>query len=636
MDGLPRAALRWPWRDSWTRMDRRSVKSDVEVRVGLGSCGVASGGRAVAEAAGLALAQLGSASNVKPVGCNGLCHREPLLEVVDAHGRAHLYGNVRPQAVPRILRRHASPDGWLRRASLAVKAALGRLTDDSAWDPPSRYEVRVGAGGAAAYLGKQRKIVLENCGEIDPLCIDDYLQRDGYKSWQQALAGMSAEQVIGVVTRSGLRGRGGAGFPTGRKWQITRDAPGDKKYVICNGDEGDPGAFMDRLVLEGDPHRVIEGAALAAYSVGADEVHLYIRAEYPLAVKNVTAAIRHAEERGFLGADILGSGYSLKLHVMEGAGAFVCGEETALIACLEGNRGSPRLRPPYPSTSGLWGKPTLVNNVETLACVPWILRHGPERFAELGTQGSPGTKVFALAGKVKRGGLIEVPMGLTIWEIVHDIGGGIVDDRPFKAVQIGGPAGGCIPASLAHTAVDYEDLVELGAIRGSGGLVVLDDTDCMVDIARFFLEFTQRESCGRCTFCRVGTKRMVEILDRLCSGEAGRSDIETLEQLAHDVQGASLCGLGHNAPNPVLSTLRYFREEYEAHAQGHCPAGKCRALIRYEINDECIGCTRCAQNCPADAIAPRPYEKHEIDSVKCVRCGMCRAVCPMDAIEIKT
>ena len=446
---------------------------------------------------------------------------------------------------------------------------------------------------------------------------------------------MTPEAVIEAVARSGLRGRGGAGFPTGAKWRLVRNAPGDDKRVVCNGDEGDPGAFMDRMLLESYPYRVIEGVAIAAYATGAREGCFYIRAEYPLAVARVRAALERCREEGLLGECILGSGFDLKLAIMEGAGAFVCGEETALLASIEGRRGMPRLRPPYPASRGLRGLPTLVNNVETYALVPWIIRKGPEAFAALGTARSAGTKVFALAGKVARGGLIEVPMGMTIRRIVEEIGGGVAPGRTFKAVQIGGPSGGCIPAALADTPVDYEALAEAGAIMGSGGMVVLDDTDCAVDIARYFLEFTQNQSCGRCTFCRIGTRRMLETLTRLCEGRGAAADLDELEELAGLVKRGSLCGLGKTAPNPVLTTLRYFRAEYEAHIAGRCPAGKCKALITYSITDDCIGCTRCAQRCPAGAIPMRPHEKHTIDPAACVRCGTCLSVCPVKAVKVQ-
>jgi NADH-quinone oxidoreductase subunit F len=446
---------------------------------------------------------------------------------------------------------------------------------------------------------------------------------------------MKSEEVIAEIDQSGLRGRGGAGFPTGRKWLAVRNQQAEVKHIVCNGDEGDPGAFMDRMLMESYPYRIIEGMAIAAYAVGAHSGYLYIRAEYPLAVERMSGAIETCRERGVLGDSVMGSGFSLNLRIVEGAGAFVCGEETALMASIEGRRGMPRLRPPYPAESGLWGKPTLINNVETYAIVPWIIRNGAEAFAKMGTSTSKGTKVFALAGKVARGGLVEVPMGISIREIIEDIGSGIAGGLKFKAVQIGGPSGGCVPTSLTHIPVDYETLTDVGTMMGSGGMVVLDETDCIVDIARYFLQFTQNQSCGKCTFCRIGTRRMLDILDRLCRGQGKDSDIDELENLAWMVKKGSLCGLGRTAPNPVLSTIRYFRDEYEAHIDKRCPAGKCQALIKYVVTDDCIGCTLCAQHCPANAIEMRPYEKHEIDTGKCIRCGTCKSVCPSDAVRIE-
>jgi NADH-quinone oxidoreductase subunit F len=563
----------------------------VEIRIGLGSCGIASGAEPVRDI-------LQQAAEVKTVGCNGMCYREPLVQVVEPGGRVTFYSNVTVETARLLVRRHFRADS---------QSAAG-------YHP-------------APQSTKQKRIVLENCGEIDPLNIDDYLVRDGYRALDRCRKQLSPEQVIAAIAGSGLRGRGGAGFPTGRKWALGRAQADPVKYVACNGDEGDPGAFMDRAVLESDPHRVLEGLAIAAYAIGAAEGYLYIRAEYPLAVRHVRTAIDQARARGYL--------ESLHLEVREGAGAFVCGEETALIQSLEGKRGMPRLRPPYPVEQGFRGKPTIINNVETLACVPWIIRHGPEAFAAFGTPTSRGTKVFALAGKITRGGLVEVPMGVTIREVVEEIGGGIPNGRQFKAVQLGGPSGGCIPARLADTPIDYDALAQTGAIMGSGGLVVLDDRDCMVDIARFFLKFTQAESCGKCTFCRIGTKRMLEILDRLCEGNGRRDDLEKLETLADYVSRGSLCGLGQTAPNPVSTTLRYFRDEYEAHLHDkRCPAGRCPALIRYRVTNNCIGCTLCAQACPVGAIAYRPYQKHEVDEQICTRCDMCRQVCQDDAIEV--
>ena len=607
----------------------------LEIRIGLGSCGVASGGEPVRAALLEEARQAGANGVVKTVGCNGMCHREPMVEVVGPDGRATLYGNVTPDAARRIARRHIRPRRLSTWARWRAGAVAQFVMPDADRPPVDAFRLDRRTGAASAYLGKQRRIVLENCGEIDPLNIDDYLRRDGYRALAACVDGTPPEQVVAAIVRSGLRGRGGAGFPTGQKWSIVRHQPDGPRYVICNGDEGDPGAFMDRLVLESDPHRVIEGLAIAAYAVGAAEGTFYIRAEYPLAVRRIRAAIQQAEQRGWLGERIRDSGFSLRLDVHEGAGAFVCGEETALILSLEGQRGMPKLRPPYPAERGFRGRPTLINNVETLACVPWILRHGADAFAALGTATSKGTKVFALAGKVNHGGLIEVPMGITIREIVEDIGGGMKNGRTFKAVQIGGPSGGCLPARLADTPVDYDALASTGAIMGSGGLVVLDDRDCMVDMARFFLRFTQAESCGKCTFCRIGTKRMLEILDRLCEGHGRPDDLETLATLADYVSRGSLCGLGQTAPNPVATTMKYFPEEYEAHLHAkRCPAGRCPALIHYLVNDNCNGCTLCAQVCPVGAIAFRPHEKHEVDDALCTRCDMCFQACQDNAIEV--
>jgi len=606
-----------------------------EIRIGLGSCCVARGSGNVQQALAEAVAETGARATVKRVGCVGMCHQTPLVEVVRPDGPRDLYARVQPEDAKAIVLRHFKPKGILRRVGTVVSRALEKLLTDDAWEPVSRHGIEVRDPPVAAFLGRQKHIATEYCGVIDPTDLGEYRRLQGFEALRRCLDELTPEQVIDEIRRSGLRGRGGAGYLTGLKWSQVRQSPGEKKYLVCNGDEGDPGAFMDRMLLESYPYRIIEGMTIAAYATGADEGYFYIRAEYPLAVERIRRALRICEENGLLGEDILGSGLRLRLRIMEGAGAFVCGEETALLASIEGRRGMPRFRPPYPAERGLWGRPTLVNNVETYALTPWVIRNGAEAFASVGTAKSKGTKVFALAGKVLRGGLIEVPMGVTIHQIVEEIGGGIAGGKRFKAVQVGGPSGGCVPAELGDTPVDYEALTEVGAIMGSGGLVVLDESDCMVDIARYFLQFTQDQSCGKCTPCRVGTRRMLDILNRLCEGEGKKGDLEDLEDLALMVKKTSLCGLGTTAPNPVLSTLRYFRDEYEAHLQGRCPAGRCKALITYSITDECIGCTLCAQHCPAEAIAMRPYQKHEIDADKCIRCGTCRQICPSEAVKVE-
>jgi NADH-quinone oxidoreductase subunit F len=613
----------------------KNVASTGEIRIGLGSCCVAGGSLNVRNALDKAVTDLCASVRIKTVGCVGMCHQTPLVEVISSEGVSSLYAKVTPEEAGRIVRRHFSPRGLLPRVTAATGNVLDTLLSDDTWQPVTRYQIDVREAPVCDFLGAQKHIAAEHCGNIDPLDFDEYLNHDGYKALENVLAGNDPEAVIETVSSSQLRGRGGAGFPTGFKWDVVRDAPGNTRYVVMNGDEGDPGAFMDRMLLESYPYRVLEGITIAAFAVGAHEGVLYIRAEYPLAVFCIRNAIKTAEERGYLGDNILNSGFNLHLRVMEGAGAFVCGEETALLASIEGRRGMPRHRPPYPAINGLHAKPTLINNVETYCCIPWIIRHGSDAFESLGSELSKGTKVFSLTGKITRGGLIEVPMGITIREIVEKIGGGVAGGRTFKAVQIGGPSGGCIPASHADIPVDFEELTSAGAIMGSGGLVVLDDLDCMVDIARYFLKFTQEQSCGKCTYCRIGTKRMLEILDRLCEGNGKPGDIDKLDHLARVIQEGSLCGLGRTAPNPVLSTIRYFRDEYEAHIQGYCPAHKCKDLVEYTISDTCIGCTRCAQRCPVDAIPMTPYERHVVDSELCVRCDTCRQVCPVGAVEVK-
>jgi NADH-quinone oxidoreductase subunit F len=608
-----------------------------EIRIGLGSCCVAGGSAQVRAALEEALFASGAQASVtvKRVGCVGMCHQTPLVEVLVPGKPTRLYARVQPADARKIVRRHFRPRGLLRRWAAGADDWVDRLLTDESWESVERYAIEPRDEPVAAFLDPQKRIASEFCGVMDPTDLDEYIRRGGFEALRKAVGEMSPEQIIDQVDRSGLRGRGGAGFPTGRKWKAVRAAAGELKYVVCNGDEGDPGAFMDRMLLESYPYRVVEGIIIAARAVGASEGYFYIRAEYPLAVVRIREALEVCRQRGFIGPNILGSGFSLDLRIMEGAGAFVCGEETALLASIEGRRGMPRLRPPFPAERGLRGRPTLINNVETYSLVPWVLRNGPEALAALGTSTSKGTKVFALAGKIRRGGLIEVPMGVTLRQIVEDIGGGIAGGKAFKAVQVGGPSGGCVPAELGNTPVDYEALQGVGAMMGSGGLVVLDEDDCMVDIARYFLSFTQDQSCGKCTFCRVGTRQMLEILTALCEGRGEDGDLKRLEDLAVAVKKGSLCGLGKTAPNPVLSTLKYFRQEYEAHLAKRCPAKACKALITYTITDDCIGCTRCAQTCPADAIAFTPYQKHEIDHTKCIRCGGCKRTCPVDAVRVE-
>ena len=582
------------------------------VKVGLASCGIAAGGQKVYDALKAQLNDHGLKNvELRRTGCMGMCYSEVLVEVFPPQGRRVFYRNVTPEQVQRIVEEHIIG---------------GKPVTE--WVIP--------ADEIDNLLSKQRRIVLRNCGIIDPESIDDYLGAGGYKALEKVLHSMSSREVIDEVTSSGLRGRGGAGFPTGVKWGFARKSPGSQKYVICNADEGDPGAFMDRSVLESDPHSVIEGMLIAGYAIGASEGYIYVRAEYPLAVQRLEIALAQARERGFIGEGILGSDFDFNISIRQGAGAFVCGEETALMMSIEGRRGMPNFRPPFPAESGLWGKPTNINNVETLANVPWIILHGANAFSAHGTEKSKGTKVFALAGKIARGGLIEVPMGISLKEIVFDIGGGTSKGLDFKAVQIGGPSGGVIPASLAETSVDYESITQTGAIMGSGGLIVMDESACMVDVAKFFLNFTQDESCGKCTFCRIGTLRMLEVLDRISKGEGKEEDIERLEELAQGVKKASLCGLGQTAPNPVLTTLKYFRGEYEAHInEKSCPAKKCQALITYEIIPEkCPGCGLCAKYCPTDAISGEEKKPYLIDYEKCIRCGLCMSVCRLGAISV--
>jgi len=593
--------------------ERNRKNKNWVVKVGLATCGVAAGGREVYDALSAKLGGKGLNVELKQTGCMGMCYNEVQVEVSPPQGERVFYGRVTPEKIDRIVEEHL----------IGGQPVAEWVIPDEEID---------------SLLAKQERIVLRNCGIIDPESIDDYLAADGYKAIEKVIGSMSPQEVIDEVTKSGLRGRGGAGFPTGVKWGFARKSPGGQKYIICNADEGDPGAFMDRSVLESDPHSILEGMLIGAYAIGASEGYIYVRAEYPLAIQRLEIALTQAREKGFIGENILDSNFDFDIKIRQGAGAFVCGEETALIMSIEGKRGMPRFRPPFPAHSGLWEKPTNINNVETFANIAWIILHGADAYNKYGTEKSKGTKVFALAGKVARGGLVEVPMGITLREIVFDIGGGTSSGLEFKAIQIGGPSGGIIPASLADTPVDYESVTKTGAIMGSGGLIVMDETTCMIDVAKFFLDFTQNESCGKCTFCRIGTLRMFEILKRITEGNGREEDVELLEELAENVKRASLCGLGQTAPNPVLTTIRYFRDEYEAHiVEKRCPAKKCRALIVYDIIPEkCPGCGLCTKYCPVGAISGERKKPHVIDKEKCIHCGLCMSVCRLDAISIQS
>ncbi|KUO50018.1 MAG: NADH dehydrogenase [Desulfitibacter sp. BRH_c19] len=600
----------------------QGIVNKPKVIVGMGTCGIAAGANKVYDVFKKEITKKGLDVDLTYTSCLGVCYCEVNVEIQLPDGSKVIYGDITEELVPSLVEEH------LEKGQVVKEKAVAQTG--------SKVVEGVPEINTLDFYSKQKRGVLKNCGQMNPDSIDEYIANDGYIGLESVLSGMSQETAIEEVKTSGLRGRGGGGFPTGLKWQFTFKAEGDKKYVVCNADEGDPGAFMDRSVLEGDPHALIEGMLICGYAVGASEGYVYVRAEYPLAIKRLTNAIKKAEEYNLLGKNIMGTDFNFELHIKAGAGAFVCGEETALLASIEGERGMPRVRPPFPAVKGLWGKPTNINNVESYANVPQIFRIGGSEYAKVGTEKSKGTKVFAITGKVNRTGLAEVPMGIKLRDIIFGIAGGIQDDKEFKAVQIGGPSGGCIPTKLLDLPVDYDSLVEVGAMMGSGGLVVMDENTCMVDLARFFLNFTQKESCGKCTPCREGTKRMLEILIKITEGQGKPEDIETLKRLGKNIKSTALCGLGQTAPNPVLSTLRYFEDEYWAHINDKkCPAGVCKKLITYGINEElCNGCTLCARNCPVDAITGEKKETHYIDPDKCTRCGVCITKCKKGAIYL--
>ncbi len=580
----------------------------MRIVIGKGSCGIAAGAEKVYVAITAEIAKRDFKIEVGTVGCIGMCWLEPIVDIYDSENRLHRLVRVKPENAPEIV------------AALAGDISAVKELEISEDD--------------ASFLAKQTRIALRNCGVIDPESIEEYIENGGYSGIKKAINELTPEGVIEIIKTSGLAGRGGAGFPTWFKWNAARSSKGEHKHLICNADEGDPGAFMDRAVIESDPHTLIEGMLIGAYAIGAEEIIVYVRAEYPLAVVRLTKAMNDAREKGLLGKNILGSDFSCDMRIKMGAGAFVCGEETALIESLEGKRGMPRLKPPFPAQCGYKNEPSNINNVETFANVAWIINNGGEAFSAMGTPDSKGTKVFALTGKIARGGLVEVPMGMTLRDVIFNIGGGLRDGGEFKAVQLGGPSGGCIPAELIDTVIDYKKLGATGAIMGSGGMVVMDSTTCMVGMAKFFLDFTAKESCGKCVHCRIGTKRMQEILTRITEGEGIEGDIDLLLELCAAIKDGALCGLGQTAPNPVLTTVKYFRNEYEAHINDKkCPAHSCPSLLKYVIDeDRCFGCTRCAKKCPVGAITGSLKEVHKIDADKCIKCGQCVSVCKFGAV----